>query len=299
MFRWSLLLLAVVGCASGQSASATCGNGQAEAAEVCDGADLRGASCGSLGLGAGLLQCEASCGAYATGGCAASLSICGNGAVEAPEVCDGADLAGATCESRGFRGGTMRCAPGCALLDTSGCTTAGETDAGGSGGPSDAAAPLDPGGASDAATTAVPPEWTCADGYYGTADGCDCGCGALDPDCADATVGSCAYCGDAGSCATGGCPANIDPAQNWLCSGDPGGGGGDPPPAEWTCPAGYYGTGDGCDCGCGVLDPDCADATVGACGWCDDAGSCGTGACPANIDPAENWRCVSAGPVPG
>lgn len=29
-------------------------------------------------------------------------------------------------------------------------------------------------------------------------------------------------------------------------------------PDGWTCPASYYGTLDGCDCECGVLDPDCA-----------------------------------------
>lgn len=29
-------------------------------------------------------------------------------------------------------------------------------------------------------------------------------------------------------------------------------------PDAWTCPASYYGTLDGCDCECGVLDPDCA-----------------------------------------
>jgi len=28
-------------------------------------------------------------------------------------------------------------------------------------------------------------------------------------------------------------------------------------PASWTCPASYYGTLDGCDCGCGAWDPDC------------------------------------------
>ena len=32
------------------------------------------------------------------------------------------------------------------------------------------------------------------------------------------------------------------------------------PPATWTCSEVTYGTGDGCDCGCGALDPDCADA---------------------------------------
>ncbi len=38
-------------------------------------------------------------------------------------------------------------------------------------------------------------------------------------------------------------------------------------PAGWTCAAEYYGTGDGCDCSCGVTDPDCTDST---CDWCHD-----------------------------
>lgn len=31
----------------------------------------------------------------------------------------------------------------------------------------------------------VPPAWTCDDAAYNTADGCDCGCGDIDPDCYD------------------------------------------------------------------------------------------------------------------
>ena len=49
------------------------------------------------------------------------LPDCGNGTVEAPEVCDGSDLGGATCATLpGFVDGTLRCASGC-TLDTSGC----------------------------------------------------------------------------------------------------------------------------------------------------------------------------------
>ena len=33
------------------------------------------------------------------------------------------------------------------------------------------------------ATAAVPPAWTCPPTYYNTDDGCDCACGAVDPDC--------------------------------------------------------------------------------------------------------------------
>lgn len=29
-------------------------------------------------------------------------------------------------------------------------------------------------------------------------------------------------------------------------------------PSAWACPPSYYNATDGCDCNCGVLDPDCA-----------------------------------------
>ncbi|HEY2775375.1 MAG TPA: hypothetical protein VGK20_15135 [Candidatus Binatia bacterium] len=103
----------------------------------------------------------------------------------------------------------------------------------------------------------------------------------MDPDCADATVANCAYCNDVGSCASIACPANIDPADNSKCA----------VPGAWTCDPGFYADGF-CDCGCGIVDPDCADATVASCQYCDDAGSCGTGVCPANIDSADNSKCT-------
>ena len=45
-------------------------------------------------------------------------------------------------------------------------------------------------------------------------------------------------------------------------------------PPAWTCDATAYGDGATCDCGCGVVDPDCADATAGSCDVCDGVGSC-------------------------
>lgn len=64
-------------------------------------------------------------------------------------------------------------------------------------------------------------------------------------------------------------------------------------PMGWNCPPGYYGTGDGCDCGCGILDPDCVDASVDACQWCDDPGSCSTEpGCPGTINPMDNASCL-------
>ncbi len=46
---------------------------------------------------------------------------CGNGIREGHEVCDGQDLAGVTCESRGYAGGELRCLSDCRGYDESGC----------------------------------------------------------------------------------------------------------------------------------------------------------------------------------
>ena len=40
----------------------------------------------------------------------------------------------------------------------------------------------------DVASSNVPLEWTCGAAYYGASDGCDCACGAWDPDCDDASM---------------------------------------------------------------------------------------------------------------
>ena len=63
-------------------------------------------------------------------------------------------------------------------------------------------------------------------------------------------------------------------------------------PAGWLCDPDYYGDGS-CDCGCGVADSDCADATVGSCDYCNDDGSCSANAadCPSNINPTNNAVC--------
>nr|HRC84600.1 DNRLRE domain-containing protein [Thermoanaerobaculia bacterium] len=53
--------------------------------------------------------------------------VCGNNLREAPEVCDGTDLAGQTCVSQGFSGGTLSCNGGCTAFVTTACTTAATT----------------------------------------------------------------------------------------------------------------------------------------------------------------------------
>jgi len=58
--------------------------------------------------------------------CQTSLTTalaCGNGAIDAGEQCDQANLNAETCATQGFGGGTLACGTGC-LLDTSGCYNA-------------------------------------------------------------------------------------------------------------------------------------------------------------------------------
>jgi hypothetical protein len=106
--------------AAGGGLFPACGDGAINVAgEQCDGGDLGGESCASLGFFGGPLGC--------TGGCALDTSacdttLCGNGTVDAPEQCDGADLGGESCASLGFYGGPLGCTGGCAL-DTSACVT--------------------------------------------------------------------------------------------------------------------------------------------------------------------------------
>jgi len=97
-----------------------CGDAAAnQASEACDGADLRGASCASIGQGTGTLACTASC-ALDTSGCSGPPR-CGDGIVNlAGEACDGADLAGRTCESLGLGPGILACNASC-KFDTVGC----------------------------------------------------------------------------------------------------------------------------------------------------------------------------------
>jgi hypothetical protein len=101
---------------------AVCGNGIAQGAESCDGADLRGYTCSSFGLSAGTLACASSC-TFDFAGCADSTPVCGDGVAETTEPCDAADLQGESCESLGLGPGTLTCTASCAF-DTAACGTA-------------------------------------------------------------------------------------------------------------------------------------------------------------------------------
>jgi pectate lyase len=70
-------LIATVNGAMG--GGALCGNGVKETGETCDGSDLGGASCSSLGLGTGSLGCLADCSAF-------DSTLCGGAATAPPSV---------------------------------------------------------------------------------------------------------------------------------------------------------------------------------------------------------------------
>jgi len=87
----------------------------------------------------------------------------------------------------------------------------------------------------------VPEEWVCDPEVYNASDGCDCDCGAYDPDCNnyDSIVFNCdtdEICLPYGNCST---------FYSYV-------------PANWTCSSENYNNSDGCDCNCGAYDPDCA-----------------------------------------
>ncbi len=172
------------GCGCGVPDS-DCFTGTPEECEVCNYCDSNmdiGWSCGPSLNPDDLTACVS--------------STCGDGILEGDEQCDGDHLFVAlgyeTCADLGFAGGELACQSDCTDLDLSGCT--GNEIEG----------------------------WTCAPAFYDAGDGCDCGCGVIDPDCAGSTADSCDYCAGPGSC-TGflhlffGCPDIILPEDNTQC----------------------------------------------------------------------------------
>jgi hypothetical protein len=99
-----------------------CGDGLATGIEECEGSDLRGSSCESLGFAPGG-EGEAVC----TGGClidtgACEESICGNGHREVGfEACDDTDFGDDSCRERGFWGGDLSCTDDCTTASADDC----------------------------------------------------------------------------------------------------------------------------------------------------------------------------------
>lgn len=89
-----------------------CGNNIQEPPEECDGTDLDGYSCSSLGYDGGTLSCNTNC-TRNTSSCFNNVPTCGNNVKEAGEECDGADLGGASCSTFGFNNGSLSCNSNC------------------------------------------------------------------------------------------------------------------------------------------------------------------------------------------
>lgn len=100
-----------------------CGNNwiQPGSDEECDGPDLGGQSCTTLGFDSGALACDQTC-HYDTRNCVG----CGNGEAEEDEVCDGDDFAinNIDCTDLGFTSGVPGCTTAC-TYDTSTCGLCG------------------------------------------------------------------------------------------------------------------------------------------------------------------------------
>lgn len=144
-----------------------------------------------------------------------------------------------------------------------------------------------------------PPGWTCPPGLFGSGDDCNCGCGKPDPDCDDSGINACDVCNDRGSCncrVPGNCSqrgeaaecdaAMIDTHNNAQCD----------PAASWTCDLASFGGGDGCDCGCGLVDPDCENNHIVSCDGCGLPGSCAESAeafeCQELVRTRDNSQCL-------
>jgi hypothetical protein len=100
---------------TGRVLTTQCGNGTVDPGEECDGSNLDGATCASLGYVRGKLKCT-QC-QYNTSRC----TLCGNGELNKGEQCDGSDLDGMGCQALGFTGGTLGCTDKCAF-DTEECS---------------------------------------------------------------------------------------------------------------------------------------------------------------------------------
>jgi hypothetical protein len=98
------------------SPPAVCGDGVVDEGEDCDGTNLDGETCTSLGYYGGTLSCN-DC-TYDLASCRAA-GRCGDSTINGPENCEGTDLGGETCESLDYYGGTLACGADCTFDFTS------------------------------------------------------------------------------------------------------------------------------------------------------------------------------------
>ena len=79
--------------------------------EDCEGDNLGGETCVSLGYERGTLACNSTC-SFDRSDCEGAGS-CGDGIIQAPEECDGSAIGGQTCNGLGYYAGTLTCSDDC------------------------------------------------------------------------------------------------------------------------------------------------------------------------------------------
>ncbi len=163
----------ISGCDTKTKNVKSCGDGFLDPGEDCDGAELGGATCASLGHyhALGTLRCAPGC-VFDRAECGGR---CGDGIVDAAdhETCDGTALNGATCESLGFVGGGELACGGDCRHDWSGCVAG-------------------------CGNGYVEGDEACDDGGLAAGDGCDAACAVEEGwICDDASPSGCEpICGD-------------------------------------------------------------------------------------------------------
>ncbi len=119
----ALLLWTFSACDDQVKVSEACGDGFVDPGEQCDGAELQGQTCATLGhyQVLGTLRCLPTC-LYDLSECGGR---CGDNTVDAAdgEQCDGENLNGQTCQNLGYTGGTISCTAEC-RFDISACQSA-------------------------------------------------------------------------------------------------------------------------------------------------------------------------------
>jgi cysteine-rich repeat protein len=112
------------------------------------------------------------------------------------------------------------------------------------------------------ATSAIaqaPPDWNCIPTYFGTDDGCDCGCGVADPDCETPDIGACI------SNRCDGARGDVDPADTTVCNYDPSTCGDGTGEGAEECDDGNTAVGDGCSADCLTVEAGFECPSSGAC----------------------------------
>jgi hypothetical protein len=151
------------------------------------------------------------------GGGETPQAVCGNGVKETGEACDGADLAGATCQSLGFLSGTLACKADCSGLDTSGCvaaacSSAADCPAGSAGNCQKAAC------VNGACTSVVDDTDLPVDGNACTDDVCSGGVPSNPPKASGTSCGSGKMCNGSGACVDCVNPSTCPQPTNPYCA---------------------------------------------------------------------------------